>query len=130
MISEVVRSQSLLAQLQVIATSEFEDDDAWLSRARIAVTIEKESSAAARSMDMSHQALCKRFARLAGISPRKYRTATIMERACELVSGRTRTIKQISEELDYCIEYHFSKQFAKTSGLPLSDYRSRIANTS
>ena len=50
-----------------------------------------------------------------------------MEQACNLLHDNDRSLREIAEELGFCDEYHFSKQFSKTIGWSPKEYRVRTA---
>ncbi|MEM9500993.1 MAG: AraC family transcriptional regulator [Pseudomonadota bacterium] len=49
-----------------------------------------------------------------------------MERACGMLSEPGVLLRDISDELSFCDEYHFSRRFSKTVGWSPAEYRVRI----
>lgn len=123
---ETVRLQELLADIVQAGDEDLGDDIAWLEQAKSAIAKTMDVKAASSLMDHSYEAFRKRFRKLSGRSPGKYRTSLIMERACDMLSEPGVLLRDISEELGFCDEYHFSRQFSKTVGWSPSEYRSRI----
>ena len=126
MIAEVMRMQSLLMDIQHAARDDIEADIKWLEDAKIALEMSDTVHGAADDLGVAYEVFRKRFRRLAGMPPGKYRTATLMERACNLLTDRSLTLRDISDALGYCDEYHFSKQFSKTIGWSPREYRARM----
>jgi AraC-like DNA-binding protein len=102
-------------------------DEAWIKRARQSIesTIPGEIDwpALARSCGTSWETFRKRFTAEWGMSPGKYRTRQLMDRACLLLGSTDNSIKEISATLGYCDPYHFSKSFKRHLGLSPSDFR-------
>ena len=123
---ETVRLQELLADIVQAGTEDTGDDIAWLEEAKTAIAQAMDVKIAAKAMGQSYEAFRKRFRKLSGRSPGKYRTSLIMERACEMLSEPGVLLRDISDKLGFCDEYHFSRQFSKTVGWSPSEYRTRI----
>ena len=130
LIAETVELQALLADIVKAGEDDMVDDIAWLASAKEAVAATMDVRAAAQRMGHSYEAFRKRFRKLSGRSPGRYRTSLLMERACEMLTDPKVMLRDISDELGYCDEYHFSRQFSKTVGWSPSEYRSRIAGNS
>lgn len=126
LVRETIRLQELLADIAEAADKDMVDDIAWLEGAKAAIAETMDIRAAAAQMEHSYEAFRKRFRKLAGRSPGRYRTSLLMERACEMLSEPGVLLREIADELGYCDEYHFSRQFSKTVGWSPSEYRSRI----
>ncbi len=126
MMAEAMRMQSLLMDIQHAARDDIEADIKWLEHAKDALDAEETVHGAARAMDVAYEVFRKKFRKLSGMPPGKYRTAIMMERACDLLADRGLTLRDIAEELGYCDEYHFSKQFSKTIGWSPREYRARM----
>ena len=126
LLRESIRLQELLADISQAKDDDMTDDIAWLEAAqeRIAATMDVRRAAA--SMDQSYEAFRKRFRKLSGRSPGRYRTSLLMEQACAMLGEPGVLLRDIADELGYCDEYHFSRQFSRTVGWSPSEYRSRI----
>ncbi len=123
---ETVRLQELLADIVQAAEQDMVDDIAWLEQAKSAIARTMDVRLAAARMEQSYEGFRKRFRKLSGRSPGRYRTSLIMERACQMLGEPGVLLRDISDELGFCDEYHFSRQFSKTVGWSPSEYRSRI----
>lgn len=126
MMAEAVRLQNLLTEIQHAARADIEVDIAWLEDAKNAIKLNENVRDAAAETGVDYEVFRKKFRRLAGMPPGKFRTAILMERACNMLSERDVTLQAIAGELGYCDEYHFSKQFSKTIGWSPREYRARI----
>lgn len=124
---EMVGLQNLLADIMQSREQDMGDDIEWLNGAKAMIAEHLDVRLAAAKLGHSYEAFRKRFKRLAGQSPGKFRTSVLMEKACEMLVDPNVLLRDISEELGYCDEYHFSRQFSKAVGWPPSEYRSRIA---
>jgi AraC-like DNA-binding protein len=123
MMAEALRLQTLLSDISALGNASIESDLEWLGRAKEGLNTYKTNEEAAQYLDMSYESFRKKFRKLSGKSPGRYRTGKVMESACELLETTDLTVKALAEKLDYCDEYHFSKQFSKTIGLSPSSYR-------
>lgn len=126
LIGEAVGLQSLLADIAKARELGMGDDIAWLNNAKSVIADTLDVRIAAQQLGYSYEAFRKRFKRLAGQSPGRFRTSVLMEKACDMLSDPHILLRDISDSLGYCDEYHFSRQFSKTVGWPPSEYRSRI----
>jgi AraC-like DNA-binding protein len=100
------------------------EESAWLEHASRAL----ESAGvheAAREVGMSYESFRKKFARLSGTSPARFRQAQLIDRACDLIH-RGRSNKQISAQLGFCDEFHFSRTFKKVTGATPRDFARRL----
>lgn len=121
------------ALAQTRATQKIGSHDAqWLSDARekLASSTRFRDDAAlevvAREMGASYENFRKKFAALGGVSPGKYRLAQKMDRACEMLYETDLPHKKIADELGFCDEYHFSRQFKRTVGCSPQQFRKRL----
>ena len=126
LLRESIRLQELLADITQAGAEDPGDDIAWLERAKAAIASEMDVRHAAATMEQSYEAFRKRFRKLSGRSPGRYRTSVLMERACEMLGEPGVLLRDIADELGFCDEYHFSRQFSKSVGWSPSEYRSRI----
>jgi len=127
MMSEALRMQALLADIRAAAKSDAKADIVWLAAAKSALQKWEKPQEASKSMGLAYEVFRKRFRKLAGIPPGKFRTAQSMEEACDYLTNTACTLKEIAFELGYCDEYHFSKQFSKTIGWSPREYRARTS---
>ena len=124
-IGEVLRVQRLLLDLMVATQENHEDDNAWLDEARLALKNTDSGREAAKQLGTGYESFRKRFRKLSGMAPGRYRAHVTMEQACDLLTGHEHTVREIARMLDYCDEFHFSKQFNKIIGCSPSAYRAR-----
>ncbi len=126
LLRESIRLQDLLADIAQAGEEDLADDIAWLEQAKEAIAQTMDVRAAAVRMEQSYEGFRKKFRKLSGRSPGRYRTNLQMERACEMLGEPGVLLRDIAEELGFCDEYHFSRQFSKSVGWSPSEYRSRI----
>lgn len=75
---------------------------------------------------MSYDGFRKRFRRLAGVSPGRYRAMRVVDRACELMAETTLTDRQIAAELGFCDQFHFSHRFRAITGQSPRQFRATL----
>ena len=76
-----------------------------------------------RSFGLSFETFRKLFTRAMGVTPTRYRTAKIIDRACELSLHEHKLGKEIALELGFATEQHFSRRFKEITGLTLRQFR-------
>ncbi|HEX4086303.1 MAG TPA: AraC family transcriptional regulator [Chthoniobacteraceae bacterium] len=119
---EVCRLQSLLAEIVIGAGRPmvYQDELRWVSRACAlldsASGAESDWKTAAGHLGMTPETFRKRFTRLAGHPPARYRMHRLIDRACELIQERRLTDKEIADALGFCDEYYFSRRFKQIIG--------------
>lgn len=131
-LDRVCRVQALLAdalsnyQRDVTA----ERDEAWLVQARMLLETEIETplyvANVARQLGLSHETFRKKFVRLAGISPYRYRMTRVIDHACRLVHEERLTNKEIAELLGFSDEFHFSHRFKQVTGRSPTQFRALL----
>lgn len=124
------RVQQLLADI-LTAGEPGEEDQAWLARAKAIIddTVgqpDEGLTIVAEQMRTNYATFRKRFARLAGVAPNRYRSTRVMDRACELLTDPRATLRQIAEQCGFCDEFHFSKRFKQLVGVSPNDFRKRL----
>ncbi len=82
-----------------------------------------EWKAFSRSLGVAPDTFRKIFTRAMGMSPSRYRTAKIIDRACELSSHHHMLAKEIARELGFATEQHFSRRFKQVMGINFSQFR-------
>ena len=133
-LAAVCRWQAVLAEIFTpprVAGAAMPGDQAWLQRAIAALT--GEASAAlpvesiARQFNLSYVAFRKKFKRLSGFSPVKYRVKTVLDRACELLRDEGLAVKNAAHRLGFCDEFHFSRRFKQFVGLSPRQFRQQVS---
>ena len=120
---EVCRLQTLLAEIVTGAgrQSVYQDDLRWASQACAQLDSTLSSApdweAIARHLGTTPDAFRKRFTRLVGHPPARYRMGRLVDRACELMQERRLTDKQIAEALGFATSFIFPADSSKSQGI-------------
>ncbi|MCE0498953.1 MAG: AraC family transcriptional regulator [Methylacidiphilales bacterium] len=125
----ICRLQQLLAEVVTGAgrSMVYQDDLQWL--ARVNGLIETNLAGApdwknlARQVGLSAESFRKRFTRLAGQPPARYRMGRLVDRACELMQNRSLKDREIAESLGFCDEFYFSRRFKAVTGQSPRQFR-------
>jgi AraC-like DNA-binding protein len=106
-------------------------DDQWLASARALLDADVPKALyvdqIAKRLRLSPETFRKRFARLAGIPPWRYRMTRVIERACRLVHESRLTNKEIAAQLNFNDEFHFSRRFKQITGRSPTQFRALSA---
>jgi AraC-like DNA-binding protein len=106
------------------------EDASWVSQACALLESdldrEVDMHELARSLGVSYDGFRKKFARIVGVPPLRYRSARIIDRACELMQRGVLTDKQISEQLGFRDEFYFSRRFKQITGRSPRDFRRNL----
>lgn len=126
---QVARLQELMAE--ALATPTGSDDDlAWLERARALldadVARERDLREVAAELNLSYDGFRKRFRRLAGVAPSRYRWLASIGAACELMAQGALTDRQIAARLRFTDEFYFSRRFKQVTGRSPREYRALL----
>lgn len=124
-ISEVLRVQDLLLDIHKALRVGFSENTEWLQQAKQALATEKTSQAAAQQLGIGYEAFRKKFRKIYGVPPSRYQANLEMEKACDLLTQTSYSIREVANLLDYCDEFHFSKRFTQIIGCAPSTYRAR-----
>jgi len=117
--------QHLLAEILEAADSSRKPQ--WLAQA--CHLLEREAASpqkAARELGMSYDNFRRRFATTTGVSPGRYQTTKLMDKACALMLAERMTNKELAERLNFCDEFHFSRTFKTVVGLTPTQFRSKM----
>lgn len=120
---ELVALQDLLAEVLAHVRSE-PTARQWLDQARDLLDSGIGDRAAADALGVAYDTFRRRFSRLAGMPPGRYRTSRTMEKACRLLVADQRTIRSVARELGFYDEFHFSRRFREVMGKTPSEFRS------
>ncbi|MDD5262996.1 MAG: AraC family transcriptional regulator [Methylacidiphilales bacterium] len=130
---EICRLQTLLAEIVTGAGRQtaYQDDLRWASQACAQLDATLVSApdweSIARHLGTSPETFRKRFTRLVGHPPARYRAGRLVDRACELMQERRLTDKQIAAVLGFCDEYYFSRRFKQITGRSPTQFRALSA---
>lgn len=103
---------------------------AWAARARALLDADLgqdlDLRALGHDLGMSYDGFRKRFARIAGMPPARYRATRVIDRACELMQQGALTDRQIAEGLGFCDEFYFSRRFKQVTGRSPRHFRASL----
>jgi len=132
----LVETCHLLELLAAILTGEgrpqfHQEDRQWVDRACALIEAElgrtPDWEKIASQFGLAPEGFRKRFARLAGHSPARYRMGRLIDRACELMcEGRFRDF-EIAERLGFCDEFYFSRRFKEITGKSPGTFRKNLS---
>lgn len=126
-LAEVIELSSILAEIDCAedSTQGADGDEEWLTRAKMILNedLRLGPEACARHMNMAYETFRKKFTKLAGLSPGRYLTRKLMEKAAAMIIHDRKPSKVIAEELGFCDEFHFSRRFRAVMGMSPKNYR-------
>ncbi|MFE3455371.1 AraC family transcriptional regulator [Nonomuraea sp. NPDC059194] len=129
-LQRVCRLQEVLAEVYGRTPATLDDGDHWLARAKALldadVRRERDLREVAAELHLSYDGFRKRFSRLAGIGPARYRWQASIERACELMALGTMTDRQIAAMLCFTDEFYFSRRFKQMTGRSPRQFRTAL----
>lgn len=129
-IKQVCRLQSLLGEIIAFSGAESSAGPAWIERACVILGSREAQSMdvgqIAQSLGVSFETFRKIFVQKTGMSPGRYRSARLMDQACELLAQTQLSGKEIAARLGFFDEYHFSKRFKQVTGFSPSAFRQRM----
>lgn len=123
--AEVLRLQMVLGEMLAASDPELRGTERrWLAQARMLLEDDATSlEEVARLMHCSYATFRRRFTRLAGCAPARFRGRRRIERACDLMHRGELSDKQIAATLGFCDEFHFSRSFKQAVGQSPRAYR-------
>ena len=125
----ICRLEQLLAEIVtgVGRSTVYQDDLRWLDRvsglieANLTGPVDWENLA--HQVGLSAESFRKRFTRLAGQPPARYRMGRLMDRACELMQTLSLKDREIADALGFCDEFYFSRRFKLVTGQSPRQFR-------
>lgn len=124
--------QSVIAEAMSVQRMPVADPDrVWLAEAKAIIDSvlradELDLEAVATQMGMSYSHFRRKFVAFAGIPPRRYHTAKLMQRACEWMHSSSTGNKELAEWFGFCNEFHFSKRFKEVIGMSPREFRTKL----
>jgi AraC-like DNA-binding protein len=132
-LEEACRLQDLLARIirgRELGREVAPEDERWLSTAFSLLDAggssdeqELDLVAIAQRMALSYDGFRKRFRRLSGVSPGRYRLLRKIDHARRLIQREQLTNKEVAESLGFCDEHHFSRRFKQVTGKSPREFR-------
>jgi len=105
----------------------YQDDLQWVTRASGLIEANLigavDWAAIAHQMGLTFESFRKRFTRLVGQTPSRYRMGRTIDRACTWMQHRQLKDRQIAVELGFCDEFHFSRRFKSITGQSPRQFR-------
>ena len=129
---DLCRLQQLLADIVTGAgrATAYADDLRWVSRACSLIEAElggpPDWAAVAHPLGLAEEGFRKRFTRLAGQPPARYRMSRLIDRACELMQAGRMTDAQIADALGFCDAHYFSRRFKEITGKSARAFRREL----
>lgn len=131
---DIARLQLLIAEALAASTADgpgSTDDQLWLARATALLASDLGNPDSlpdvAATLGLSYDGFRKRFRRLAGVTPARYRSQRRLDRACELIIAGDHTDREIAARLGFASESHFSHRFRQLIGSSPSEFRAAAA---
>lgn len=138
-LEQVSRLQELLSRIlleHTVGGRLTSEDRGWLSRAYSlldagdpAIGNDLDLPTVAESLAVSYDGFRKRFRKLAGVSPARYRTLQRIDRAQRLIQKGILTNREIAEALGFCDEQHFSRRFKQITGKSPRTFRQSLPSS-
>lgn len=108
-----------------------DEDRRWMERAteRLETSLESRPDwrELAGEFGLTPEGFRKRFTRLAGQPPARYRAGRLIDRACAMMGETRLTDQQIAERLGFCDEFYFSRKFKDSTGQSPRAFRRSLA---
>jgi AraC-like DNA-binding protein len=121
--------QQLLAEILAGAgrSVSYRNDLQWVARASGLIDANllgsQDWKEVADQLGLSVESFRKRFTRLFGQPPARYRMGRLIDRACALMQNRNVKDRQIAETLGFCDEFYFSRRFKAITGQSPRQFR-------
>jgi len=125
--------QSLLAEAMKISSSSGREGSGSLPWRMKACKLLSEGTlnepsleSIAKELGMSYTLFRKKFLRLSGKPPGKFRSGELMKRACARLMETDAALYEIAGDLGFRDQFHFSKSFKREIGIPPSEFRRQV----
>ncbi len=135
-LEETCRLQEFLAEALLAKHRNVEmstDDRAWLAAACALLGSQPASDgdhrslkSVADSLSLSYDGFRKRFRRLSGMSPARFRARQLIRQACSMMQAGVTTNRDIADALGFYDEAHFSRRFKQFTGYSPQAYRAKL----
>ena len=79
----------------------------------------------AEEFKVSVRTINRMFNKYLQMTPLQYRQQCRFKAACEFLERSDFSIKEIADQLGYCNQFHFSKEFTRFAGMPPRQYRQK-----
>ena len=77
----------------------------------------------ARGTGLSYESFRKKFRAVTGVSPARYRSRMVIDRAQKMIYEERLSNKELADRLGFCDEFHFSRRFRETTGRTPGEFR-------
>lgn len=121
-LKELVELQRLLSEVLEHVYSDATERQ-WIDQARDLIDAGVSARSSADALGVSYDTFRRRFTRLAGLPPSRYRAQRTMEAACHSLASEDSTVSSIARQLGFYDEFHFSKRFKEVMGQTPSQFR-------
>lgn len=120
--------QRFLGEMLSASSKPGQRDADWMARAQqlIGVGPKPDWHAVAEGLGCGYESFRRRFTELAGVSPARFHAQRVIEYAAELLTDRTRTLRDIAIDCGFCDEFHFSRRFKQLMGVRPGALRERL----
>lgn len=125
--------QALLAEMISIQPipAHDEGDEGWIAKAKTLIdSVERvdelDLEEVSTKMGTSYSNFRRKFQVLAGVPPRRYHTARVMQQACEWVFASNRTVREVADMFGFCDEFFFSRRFKQILGMSPREFRTAL----
>lgn len=131
-VSDAHLTFSILTEIQLlmaaaIAQKPIKDESSWSLATEEYInnhlfeTIDFEKLAL--DMNLGYENFRKKFKNEFGMPPTQYQLSLLMSKACKLMIDENLSVKETALKVNFCDEFHFSKQFKKIVGVSPKEYK-------
>ncbi|WP_144266659.1 helix-turn-helix domain-containing protein [Paenibacillus curdlanolyticus] len=83
----------------------------------------------AKSLGLNRKYITDLFKEVVGMPPQQYWGQLRINKACELLTATSLSVKEIAYSVGYSNQLHFTKKFKQSCSMSLSDYRKAGSHT-